>query len=79
MPKFEVITGTPPPDSPAERVRARLRKTATPDVLQCPRCAGREVIELRSGVTMKDGRTSGGYRRLACAACWLKGERIIIA
>lgn len=79
MPKFEVIPGTPAPDTPVERVRARLRKTAQPGILQCPRCAGREVVELRSSMNYRAGKASGGVKRWACAACWLRGERVVLA
>lgn len=78
MPKLELIPGTPAPSTPTERVRARLRKTAAPSVVQCPRCGCREVIETRQGATMTDGRLTGGVRAVCCAACWLKGERVVI-
>lgn len=77
-PKFHVITGTPAPDNPTERVRKRVRKTAVPLIVQCHRCGGREVIETKIGVVMKDGKPSGGTKQLLCAACFMKGERVVI-
>jgi transcription elongation factor Elf1 len=78
MPRFTVIDGTPPPDTPKERVRARLRKTAAPEIIQCHRCGGREVIETKTGVLLKDGKATGGTKALHCANCWMKGERVVL-
>ena len=78
-PTLHVIHGTPPPDTPQERVRKRLRKTSKPAALvQCPRCSGREVIETKIGVMKKNGKTTGGTKALLCACCLLKGERVVI-
>lgn len=60
MPKFQVIQGTPAPDTPVERVRKRLRAHKPPEMLQCLRCAGREVIETRTGMVIKNGRRKAG-------------------
>lgn len=79
MAKFTVIEGTPPPDTPKQRVVDRLKAIRQPDILECPRCAGREVLELRSGVTHKQGRISGGIATVVCATCFLKGERVVLA
>lgn len=68
-----------PPSQPseAEKARQRLRKATKPaEMLQCPRCAGREVLEVRSGVLLKNGRASGGTKTLCCAACHRQGERV---
>jgi hypothetical protein len=80
MAKFTVIPGTPPPDTPKQRVINRLKAIERPpEILECPRCAGREVLELRSGVTHKDGKISGGIKTVVCATCFLKGERVVLA
>lgn len=80
MPKFEVIEGTPAPDTPVERVRKRVRATPAPaELLQCHRCAGREVIETRVGMTIRKGRASGGTKTFLCATCHRKGERVVLA
>jgi len=69
-----------PPEAPGpkEQVRQRLRKTAKPaTMLQCPRCAGRELIETKVGVLF-DGKPKGGTKQLLCAMCLVKGERVVI-
>ncbi len=79
MPKFQVIQGTPAPDTPVERVRKRLRAHKPPEMLQCLRCAGREVIEAKVGMVMKNGRASGGTKSILCATCHRNGERVVLA
>jgi hypothetical protein len=76
-PSLRVVPATDP--GPAEKVRQRLRKTKPATMLQCNRCAGREVIEAKSGVLFKDGKPSGGTKVLLCALCLLKGERVVLA
>lgn len=80
MPKhFEVIDGTPAPDTLTERVRANRRKDhRPPDMLQCPRCGGREVIEARNGATFSGGKLSGGTRTVLCVLCLVRGERVVV-
>lgn len=76
---LHVIQGTPAPDSPKERVRKRLRAMPrVPDVIQCHRCTGMEVIEARLGVMWVNGRAKGGTKVLLCASCLLKGERVVL-
>ena len=77
--KLTVIQGTPAPDTPVERVRKRLRAHKPPEMLQCLRCAGREVIETRTGMVIKNGRPQGGVRVFLCATCHRNGERVVIA
>jgi hypothetical protein len=49
------------------------------DVIQCPRCGGRETIETRIGVMRRpNGTTHGGTKALICAACHRNGERIVV-
>lgn len=78
MPKLHVIDGTPAPDTPVERVRAKLRKTAKAELLQCHRCGGREVIQTKVAMTYQAGRAKGGTVQILCAACFMKGERVVL-
>lgn len=48
-------------------------------LLQCPRCAGRELIETKTGVLLKGVKPSGGTRQMVCALCFSRGERVVIA
>lgn len=76
---LHLIPGTPAPDTPAEGVRKRLRSSKPADMLQCPRCAGREVLVTVTGATIKSGRVSGGTKAWLCAGCHRKGERVVLA
>lgn len=78
-PKFHVISGTPAPDTPLEQVRKRVRATDKPaSMIQCHRCGGREFIEAKTGVMMKNGRPTGGTKALLCVGCLLRGERVMV-
>ena len=78
--KLHVIQGTRPPETQADQVRKRVRRAPKPAaLLQCRRCEGREVIETKIGVVLKDGRPTGGTKQLLCAVCLLRGERVVIA
>ena len=78
-PRFHVIQGTPAPDTPAEQVRKRVRAMAKPEtMIQCHRCGGREVIETKTGMMLKDGKPTGGTKQLLCVGCLLRGERVAI-
>jgi hypothetical protein len=80
MPPLHVIPGTPAPDTPAERVRKRMRAMPKPAaILQCPRCAGREVMETRIGVALVGGKPRGGTRQWLCVGCLGRGERMVVA
>ena len=82
MPKpwLHVIPGTPAPDTPAERVRQRIKAHPKPaTMLQCHRCGGREVMVTWIGVLWQDGKTKGGTKQLLCASCFAKGERVVLA
>lgn len=77
--KFTVIQGTPQPDTPAERVRKRVRAMPKPPYMaQCYRCGGREMIETKIGVLIKNGKPTGGTKQLLCALCLLKGQRVVV-
>jgi hypothetical protein len=77
---LHLIPGTPAPDTPAERTRARVKAAPRPaELLQCPRCGGREVLGTVTGATIKAGRVSGGTKAWVCAGCHRKGERVVLA
>lgn len=76
---LHLIPGTPAPDTPAERTRKKLRAAARPpELLQCPRCAGREVLVTVTGATIKGGRVSGGTKCWVCAGCHRMGDRVVL-
>lgn len=80
MSRFTVIEGTPPPDTPQQRAVDRIKKTPRPaSMIQCHRCGCREVLELKTGVLYQDGKTKGGTKAIVCAACFMKGERVVLA
>ena len=65
--------------SPAEKARQRVRAMPKPAcMVQCNRCGGREVIETKTGVEYVGGKTRGGTKQLYCAACFMKGERVLL-
>jgi hypothetical protein len=65
---LRVIHGTPAPDTPAEQVRKRLRKTKISTEPQCPRCAGRTYLTIQTGKT----------KQKACYFCSMKGEMVVM-
>ncbi|PAA14394.1 hypothetical protein [Pseudomonas fragi] len=78
-PKLHLIQGTLAPDTPAEKVRKRVRAMPKPPTMvQCHRCGGREVIETRIGMLMKNGKPTGGTKKMICVGCLLRGERVVI-
>lgn len=80
MPKPDLRLIPPTAPDAAEKVRQRVRKAPKPaSMLQCNRCAGREVIETKTGVLFKDGKPTGGRKQLLCALCLMKGERVVLA
>lgn len=75
-----LIHGTPPPDTPKQRVVNRLKAHPKPEeMLQCPRCASRETLELKTGVIVRAGKSVGGTKQIVCATCFMKGERVVLA
>jgi len=74
------VPSSPPPDTPVEASRARVK--AMPkhgDMIQCPRCGGRETIETRIGMMRRpSGTTYGGTRATICASCHRHGERVVV-
>ena len=71
--RFTVIEGSKPPDTPAEKVRERVRKAPKPRAMpQCHRCGGREYIETKIGIG------KGVTKQRLCFLCAMKGERVIM-
>ena len=78
-PPFLVIQGSPAPDTPLERSRKRTRRTHKPaELAQCPRCSGREFVQAKTGVLIRDGKPTGGTAALLCTLCLMNGERVVI-
>ena len=78
-PRFHIIQGTPAPQTEAEKVRERVRKAPKPpEMIQCHRCGGREVIETRIGMLLKNGKPQGGTKQILCASCFMRGERVVL-
>lgn len=76
---FKVIDGTPPPDTPKERSRARLRKQPKPaGILRCHRCTGTALIEVKLGVELVNHKPRGGTKQLVCAVCLAQGEHVTV-
>lgn len=79
MPRLTLIPTTPAPDTPAQRMRERVKKMdKPPEMLQCPRCGGREFLATKTGVLMTGGKPTGGTPNLICVHCLTRGERIAI-
>jgi hypothetical protein len=77
--KFHVIQGTPAPETPVEQARKRVRAMPKPEaMIQCHRCGGREVIETKTGMLLKEGKATGGTKQLLCVGCLLRGERVTL-
>jgi len=67
--RFTVIDGTPPPDTPAEQVRQRVRAMPKPKAMpQCHRCGGREYIMAHIGKV----------KSRLCVICLLSGQRVVM-
>ena len=68
-----------PPIEPKAEARRRVRRHPKPaGMLSCHKCGGREVIEVRNGVLVTDGKASRGTKVLLCAACYMRGERVAL-
>ncbi|MBB1599490.1 hypothetical protein [Variovorax sp. UMC13] len=77
MPRLKLVPPAEP--SPAEKVRQRVKAMPRPaSLIQCPRCGGREMIETKTGMLFSGGKASGGTKQILCAACLLKGERVVV-
>lgn len=74
---LKLIPGTPPPDTPKQRVINKIKAPGV--VLECPRCAGRDVLEITNGATISKRKLVGGTKMVVCAHCYMKGERVVLA
>jgi len=74
--KLSIVPKTTAPES--ERRRQRLKESKPAALIEC-RCGCCEVIEIKSSVLLKDGRPQGGVKQLICAACFAKGERVVLS
>lgn len=74
--KLSIVPKTTAPES--ERRRQRLKVSKPAALIEC-RCGCREVIETKFGVLLKDGRPQGGTKKMICAACFAKGERVVLS
>jgi tRNA(Ile2) C34 agmatinyltransferase TiaS len=66
--KFQVIHGTPAPDTPAEQVKKRLRKTRVRNEPICPSCGGRTFTIAQTGTT----------KQKWCAFCMMQGRMVVM-
>jgi hypothetical protein len=76
MPNFHVITGTPAPDTPAEK--GRRDRVASAPATCCHRCGGMTFTQVTTGSTVKNGRMVGGTKQVICAVCQTKGHLVVI-
>ena len=65
--KLTLINGTTAPDTLKERIRARLRKTRDPRILQCPSCGGRTYLVTQTATT----------KQKICAFCFINDKRMV--
>lgn len=79
-PRLHVVPTTPEPETPVTASRRRIKAMPHPgDVIQCPRCGGRETIETRIGAMRRPNGTShGGTKVTICAGCHRNGERVVV-
>lgn len=69
----------PPIPKPDEVPNNRHKKASKPpEMVQCPRCSGREVIETVIGGMLQGGKLKGVTRQIVCVGCVMKGERIVL-
>ena len=69
----------PPIPALPEPANSRAKRASKPaDMLQCPRCGGREVIETVIGAMIQARKLKGGTRAIVCVGCMLKGERVVL-
>jgi 4-hydroxy-3-methylbut-2-en-1-yl diphosphate synthase IspG/GcpE len=70
----------PPAPKPEEPVNNRAKRASKPaDMIQCPRCGGREVMETVIGAMIQARKLKGGTRQIICVGCLLNGERVVVA
>jgi len=78
-PNLYVVDAKPPPETPRQAVKRRVRNRPRPEhMMQCYECGGREGIEAKSGVMSKDGKPAGGTKQLLCVVCLTQGKRSVM-
>lgn len=76
-PKFTVIDGvTDTPRQKAEKLKKERPGAA--HLLTCFRCGSSTVLEVKTGVIVKNGKASGGTKQLICAFCFMKGQSVTL-
>lgn len=73
---LHVVPASPPPEK-RKRVASKVAKPA--ELIQCPRCEGREVTPTILGAMLTAGKLKGGTTQFLCTGCLLKGERVVLA
>lgn len=75
-----VVPEVPEVGNPTTASRSRIKAMSHPgDVIQCPRCGGRETIETLIGAMRRpNGSSYGGTRAMICAACHRNGDRVVV-
>lgn len=60
--------------------KTRAPKVAKPaELIECPRCQGREITPTIIGAQLVNRRIKGGTTQYLCTCCFLKGERVVLA
>lgn len=70
---FRVIDGTPEPEGPRKRMRAKAKPS---HIIRCRRCTGLAMIEVKLGMEHRNGKAAGGQKVTVCATCLARGEYI---
>lgn len=73
---FKVIDGTPEPEGPLKRMKASLPDTP---IVRCPRCTGLAMLEVKLGMTWRNGKPTGGQKQVVCATCLARGEHVVVS
>lgn len=72
---FRVIDGTPEPEGPRKRMRAKVQPGP---IIRCPRCTGLAMIEVRLGMEHRGGKATGGQKQICCATCLAQGQHVVV-
>lgn len=72
---LHVVPKAPAPDKPKLKSRAASKPA---EMLECPRCGGREFIETVIGALLQARKLKGGTRQIICVGCMLRGERVAL-
>ena len=78
MPLHVVPPAPPPEEDGRKKAAKRITAPRPAEMLECPRCKGREVVPSVIGLMLINGRPRGGTKQYLCVTCLLKGERVVI-